>query len=219
MSIYVTEGNNDVIDRFIYPYLQRLDQYIPQEITPNMLTGIGLCGSFISSLSLIFISSRIAYVFAVFGLVIWIIFDGLDGVHARNNKKSSIYGMFFDHFCDQISMLAIFFSVMLRFDLMSELFIFIFLLRIMTNTLTFMFQASYGVLFLPKMGLSCEMFIYSLAFLFLFFFQDISSFSLQFFGSNTAHFNLIKLMALAYLYILPRTWLSYFQLAKASSKM
>lgn len=218
MNANLRSGNHDLIDQFIYPYLSKLAKYIPKSLSPNVLTVFALLSSLTAAGSLLFITNRMSLIIAVAGLMMNVVFDGLDGIHARLTNQACLFGAFLDDLCDVVSMLFVFFAVMIHFNLTAPLFIFIFLFRITINTVFFVYESSYQSIYLPKVGLSFELFIYCIFFLICFVTGDKILFTYNFSSSYSMQFSLMKLMALGYLFILPYVGFTYYKLAKAASK-
>lgn len=105
------------------PLLNFLAARLPNYFTPDILTGIGLIGSFITALGY-YLSSYTSYYLwlASLGLIVNWFGDSLDGTVARyRHIEKPKYGFFIDHTLDSLSMVAVGIGVGLssyaRFDL------------------------------------------------------------------------------------------------------
>lgn len=168
-NIYA-DGNNDLVDNFFYPILFRVAKYIPSSIKPNQLTFIAFCFGLISTVSLVEIENKYGLLVSALFIFLWWLFDGLDGIHARNTNQCSMFGAFLDHFFDTLYAGLLFFAVLYHFNLFTPLFVFIALLHLMTQAIFFLSQVYTKVLFLPKLGPSCEAFAMIFIFIWIFFY-------------------------------------------------
>jgi len=76
--------------------------FIPRYIHPNIITLMGLffilCGYYLGSKS-----DNYSNIFMGLGIIGYTNFDGIDGIHARNTKQTSIIGEYIDHSIDLIA--------------------------------------------------------------------------------------------------------------------
>jgi cytidyltransferase-like protein len=89
---------------FLTPYYYKLWSYlgnfIPRKIHPNFITLFGLFIIFLTyNLSNIFTS--VSNIIMGIGVIGYVMADGLDGIHARNTRQTSIIGEYLDHLVDQ----------------------------------------------------------------------------------------------------------------------
>ncbi len=91
------------------PALKWLAQKMPQSVTPDTLTIIGVIGSFITGISYYLTSFDELFLWLVdFGLVVNWFGDSLDGTLARHRKiERPKYGYFIDHTLDSLSIIVI----------------------------------------------------------------------------------------------------------------
>ncbi|MEG8945725.1 CDP-alcohol phosphatidyltransferase family protein [Rosettibacter firmus] len=104
-----TRVNDILLGPLERPALKWLAQKMPDFITPDILTVIGLIGSFITGLSYYLSSYDELFLWiASLGLVINWFGDSLDGTLARYRKiERPKYGYFIDHTLDSLSIIAI----------------------------------------------------------------------------------------------------------------
>ena len=75
------------------PIFEKIESYVPRQITPNMIS----CTSFILLTALFLTKSYYnPYIFSACLFVYWIL-DNIDGIHARNTKQTSTLGEILDH--------------------------------------------------------------------------------------------------------------------------
>ena len=91
---------------FLTPYYFKLWSYlsnfIPRKIHPNVITLLGfLLVLFGYNLSNIF--TKYSNIVMGFGVIGYTLCDGIDGIHARNTKQTSIIGEYLDHLVDLTS--------------------------------------------------------------------------------------------------------------------
>eukprot|EP00388_Colpodella_angusta_P003435 GDKJ01012081.1.p1 GENE.GDKJ01012081.1~~GDKJ01012081.1.p1 ORF type:complete len:437 (+),score=107.27 GDKJ01012081.1:115-1311(+) len=91
-------------------FWNKLAEYLPRSIAPNLLTFIALICSIICCGVLLFFSPNLvdeipswAFLVSCFFLFIYQTLDALDGKQARNTKTSSALGQLFDHGCDSLT--------------------------------------------------------------------------------------------------------------------
>lgn len=104
-----TRVNDILLGPLERPALQWLAQRMPKFVTPDVLTLIGLLGSFITGLSYYLTTyDKIFLWIADLGLVINWFGDSLDGTLARYRKiERPKYGYFIDHTLDSLSIIII----------------------------------------------------------------------------------------------------------------
>ncbi len=91
------------------PLIRRLVTILPECVTPDMLTMVGLLGALLSGLAYYLSNFNAAYLWlSSFGLLVNWFGDSLDGSLARyRNIEKPKYGFFIDHTIDSISMVLI----------------------------------------------------------------------------------------------------------------
>lgn len=154
------EFNNDIADAFLYPRYERLARYIPSSITPNQLTLASFLFGVSASAVLIAVPGNIKFLFSSLFLYLWSLFDALDGIHARAHKKSSQFGAFLDHFVDAICVLCLYSSILYVFQIQQIVFILTLGFRLLMSITTFILSSYTNELFLPKIGPTCEQFLF-----------------------------------------------------------
>lgn len=91
--------DNGILSKLLGPVYNYLAKFIPQNISPNVLTFTGL------------LFSLLAWQYYITGnnvisaccILTYMVLDALDGKHARNTHTSSSLGELVDHFCDCLS--------------------------------------------------------------------------------------------------------------------
>lgn len=167
-----SSSNRDITDRLVYPLLSRLVVFIPASVHPNAITLAGIATALLGAALLALWSSPVALPVCAGLLVLWIILDSFDGIHARNTGQSSNLGSFLDHFGDACGMLALQIAFVLRFDFHEPVVVSALLLRQTLAAWTYIIQVHAGKLYIPSIGWSFE--IYTLAALLVgsFFYPD-----------------------------------------------
>jgi phosphatidylglycerophosphate synthase len=94
-------------------------------------------------------------------LVLWIVLDSFDGIHARNTGQSSNLGSFLDHFGDACGMLALQVAIVWRFDIHDRVVFCALLLRQALAAWTYIIQVHAGRLYIPSLGWSFEIYSYA----------------------------------------------------------
>lgn len=92
------------------PALQWLAAHMPKWVTPDILTGIGLLGTFLILIGYVMSNYNPAFLWlASFGFLVNWFGDSLDGTLARHRKiERPAYGFFTDHMIDAFSQVLIF---------------------------------------------------------------------------------------------------------------
>ena len=88
--------DNGFFYKFYRNIWEKLIPFIPNYIHPNIITLLGLLSIIIGYLS----KNNIIMALCIF---LYLNFDGLDGLHARNINQTSIIGEYNDHLVDLIS--------------------------------------------------------------------------------------------------------------------
>jgi cytidyltransferase-like protein len=94
---YICEDNfflNQLYTKF-WIYLQ---SYIPRKIHPNILTLMGLISVILSYI--LNKNNNYSNIIMAIGIFNYINYDGIDGIHARNTKQTSIIGEYMDRLID-----------------------------------------------------------------------------------------------------------------------
>ena len=97
-----------LLDPFVKWFFPKLLPFVPERLTANKISYIGLLISFLSGLSMAlgFLSPWMFVLGAFFLFLTWIT-DTMDGVVARARKQSSKLGHYLDHFGDSLGVLFI----------------------------------------------------------------------------------------------------------------
>lgn len=105
---YKSKNESISYNYIISPALNKVVEYIPNYIAPNLLTAISLFCNFISAI-FVYKDSQFDYykelststlIIAAITHLLYIILDNLDGKQARKTKNSSPFGLLMDHGCD-----------------------------------------------------------------------------------------------------------------------
>ncbi|ENN84649.1 Cholinephosphotransferase [Rhizobium freirei PRF 81] len=205
--------NHDITDRLVYPLLSKLVVLIPRSVHPNTLTlaaiGVGLVAA--GTLAL---STEPYSLLACAGLlVLWILLDSCDGIHARNTSQCSEFGGFLDHFGDALGFFVLQAAIVYRFDLHEPLVFGAMLLRQALACWTYIIRIYAGHLFITRLGWSFEIYAYAAVMVALFYFPD---FRLQI--GSLPSLDLLGTVLLAYYIAVPMTLLEIGLMVLASRK-
>jgi len=165
--------NRDIIDRLTYPLLSKFAIFIPRSVHPNTVTGAAIAAAILASAALAFIPSSRSFLVCAALLVAWVIFDSLDGIHARNTGQCSKFGGFLDHFGDASGMFLLQAAIIYRFDIHEPIVFGAILLRQALATWTYIIQAHAGHLYISNFGWSSEIVTYAIFMCVIFLFPDI----------------------------------------------
>lgn len=170
-------SNRDIFDRLLYPLLSKFVAYIPRFIHPNLLTLGAIISACATALVFAFSPAPTAYLYCAVLLLLWIVLDSCDGIHARNTGQCSEFGAFLDHVGDAFGIFALHLAFVYRLDIHEPILVGALLLRQAMNGWVYLIQIHTGKLYIPTVGWSFE--IYTLAGVMMakFFFPD-TTFSL-----------------------------------------
>ncbi len=107
---YESEDNTflTVQYRKVWNFIQT---FIPVQVHPNILT---ICGFFSILVGFILYQSYNFNKFMGLCILLYINFDGIDGIHARKTSNTTIIGEYFDHLIDMVNMGMIIDSLVLQ---------------------------------------------------------------------------------------------------------
>jgi phosphatidylglycerophosphate synthase len=193
----LASGNNDVIDKMLYPFIFQIAKYLPKSITPNQLTIMGSFFGLIAIFFMFFITNKIVLLLCSFFIFIWWLFDALDGIHARNTEQSSSFGGFLDHFFDTLIGAGFMFSYLVYFKIFTPLFVFIMLYRLAAQAIFFLTFAHTQSFDIPMLGSTVEVFLFITVLISYFFYDG----SISIFGFF--QFTIPQLCLLGYLIAIP----------------
>lgn len=108
---YVAEDNTFLTSKYRF-FWELLQKMIPNYIHPNVITLLGLISVIFGYNMMKTYSSNIIMGICVF---LYMNFDAIDGIHARNIKNTSIIGEYLDHIIDLINAGMIFDCLMYNF--------------------------------------------------------------------------------------------------------
>jgi cytidyltransferase-like protein len=95
---YQTE-DNCFLSYYYFKIWNYLSKFIPRKIHPNIITFLGLI-TIIVGYNLSKIYEQFSNLIMGLGMIGYMYCDGIDGIHARNTKQTSIVGEYFDHLVD-----------------------------------------------------------------------------------------------------------------------
>ncbi len=205
--------NHDITDQLVYPLLSRLVARIPRSVHPNTLTlaatGAGLVAAAVLALS----AQSYSLLICAGLLVVWILLDSCDGIHARNTGQCSEFGGFLDHFGDALGFFALQAAIVYKFDLHEPLVFGAMLFRQALGCWTYIIRIYSGHLFITRLGWSFEIYMYAALMVGLYCFPD---FRLQF--AAFPKLDLLGTVLLLYYVAVPFTLLEIGLMALASRR-
>lgn len=167
-----SSSNRDITDKLLYPVLYKLVVFIPRSVHPNAITLAGLLCAFMAAAVLGLSSSPASLLLCAALLVMWIILDSFDGIHARNTGQSSNLGGFLDHFGDAAGMFLLQAAIVFRFNITEPVVFCALLFRQALAAWTYIIQVHAGRLYIPSLGWSFEIYAYAALMVATFFFPD-----------------------------------------------
>jgi ethanolaminephosphotransferase len=109
-------GDNGILERYFYnPTANKLVEYMPENVAPNLITLVGF-GFSIAPFYILFghygtnlVNNGVEipnwfYYFEAFSYLAYRMLDEMDGKQARKTGNGSPLGLLFDHGCDSMSM-------------------------------------------------------------------------------------------------------------------
>lgn len=160
MSEFLKASNRDLVDRLTYPLYGRIAVHIPRSVTPNAITIASFAVALAGVACLGFGRSPLSLVAAAGLLYLYTLLDSLDGIHARLTGQTSPIGHFLDHLFDTLVLSLLLFAVLVRFDLLSPLYVGLVLARLTLQAVGFLVEKTIGELPLPALGPVFETFCY-----------------------------------------------------------
>src|SRR3989338_6589970 len=161
----VPSGYYDYVYRFMYFILLPLAPKIPARITPNQITVISFTAAMIGTILLAVIHTPVAFLYWMLFNFLWLVFDSLDGMHARLTGQSSEFGGFLDHALDCIYFFFILTVFSIKFDLLFPLYIYILILRTTAATMVFLIQFHTGKMLLSRFSGGLEFMLFNIVML------------------------------------------------------
>lgn len=152
----IRSDNRDVLYKMISPGLERVARWVPASVSPNTLTVCGLACVLVAALLLMTWKDPRACFVAALMIVLYEIFDGIDGKHSRNTGQSSPFGAFLDDSVDAIATGLLYTSFVVRFQLYSAPFILGAVLRLVYQCLNYAAVAEMRVRINPEYGTTGE---------------------------------------------------------------
>ena len=205
--------NRDITDQLVYPLLSKLVVLLPRSVHPNTLT-IGAIGIGFAAAAILTLSAQPYLLLVCAGLlVLWILLDSCDGIHARNTNQCSEFGGFLDHFGDAFGFFVLQAAIVYRFDLHEPLVFVAMLLRQALACWTYIIRIYAGQLFITRLGWSFEIYAYAALMVALYCFPD---FRLQI--GSLPGLDLLGTVLLVYYIAVPFTLLEIGLMVLASKK-
>lgn len=105
-----TVQDASITSQLFDPFYEKLAEKIPKSIAPNILTMVGFFSTMLSYLiveNLYEPFPKLSSLFFFICIVCYMIFDALDGKHARRIGNSSPLGELLDHGCDSVGLIFI----------------------------------------------------------------------------------------------------------------
>ncbi|MFS8049590.1 CDP-alcohol phosphatidyltransferase family protein [Rhizobium sp. BR 314] len=205
--------NHDITDRLIYPLLSKFVAHIPRSVHPNILTLAAICIGFAAAVTLALSTQPYSLLICAALLVLWILLDSCDGIHARNTEQCSEFGGFLDHFGDALGFFILQAAIIYRFELHEALVFGAMLLRQALACWTYVIRIYAGQLFITRLGWSFEIYAYAALMVAIFCFPG---FSLQI--GFLPRLDLLGTVLLAYYIAVPFTLLEIGLMVLASKK-
>jgi len=135
---------------FLIPVVKRL----PKWLKPNAITTVGffsvLLFSYFSHLATG--TNKHGYLFGGIALLLYLIADNIDGMHARNTNQTSPLGGFLDQWLDGISALIITMSLLSIAHVMHNVFLVTMLVMAFVNMVLYCDQKNSGSFYKPPFG-------------------------------------------------------------------
>jgi phosphatidylglycerophosphate synthase len=153
-----SSGNRDISDRLLYPLPAKLVVHIPGFVHPNLLTLGAIISACATALVFAFYPGASAYLYCAVLLLLWIVLDSCDGIHARNTGQCSKLGAFLDHVGDAFGIFALHLAFVYRLDIHAPVLIGALLLRQAMNGWVYLIQIHTGKLYIPSTGWSSEIY-------------------------------------------------------------
>lgn len=110
---YASEDNT-FLTKIYTKFWKSIQIFIPSNIHPNLLTVIGLLSIILGFMLRNYPNGNI---YMGLGVFLYMNFDGLDGIHARTIKQTSVIGEYFDHLIDLSNMGMIAIGLMEQFGI------------------------------------------------------------------------------------------------------
>ncbi len=205
--------NHDITDRLIYPLLSKFVAYIPRSVHPNTLTLAAICVGLIAAAALVVSTQPYSVLICAALLVLWILLDSCDGIHARNTGQCSEFGGFLDHFGDAAGFFALQAAIIYRFDIHEPLVFGAMLLRQALACWTYVIRIYAGQLFITRLGWSFEIYAYAALMVAVFCFPN---FNLQI--GTLPTLDLVGIVLLTYYIAVPFTLLEIGLMVLASKR-
>jgi phosphatidylglycerophosphate synthase len=144
--------NRDLTYRCLSPLYRRIAAKIPQSVSPNWLTLLGFCCAVaVAALLLAWRDPSACIVAGVFVLLSGM-FDCIDGIHARNTGRSTLFGAYLDAAADAVMAGIIYPALIVRYKLYAPIYIFTACFRPVVACLIHACTAETGVRIDPEFG-------------------------------------------------------------------
>ncbi|OGT26214.1 MAG: hypothetical protein A3I77_06215 [Gammaproteobacteria bacterium RIFCSPLOWO2_02_FULL_42_14] len=170
----VPSGYEDYVYRFMYFILLPVVPFIPKCITPNQITILSFISAMTGTILLYVIQTPVAFLYWILFNFLWLVFDSLDGMHARLTQQTSEFGGFLDHALDCIYFVFMWTVIAIKFDLFYPVYVYILMLRTTSATLVFLTQFHTGKMMLSKFSGGLEFMLMNVVMLFAYYYPNFN---------------------------------------------
>jgi phosphatidylglycerophosphate synthase len=120
----IRNENRDVSYRYLAPLYGRIAAKVPRQISPNQLSLLGLGCAVMAATVLMAWSDPLACLAAGVLVLLFGMFDCIDGMHARNTGQSSLFGAYLDAVVDVMMAAIIYPALIVRYELYAPIYVF-----------------------------------------------------------------------------------------------
>jgi phosphatidylglycerophosphate synthase len=120
----IRNENRDVSYRYLAPLYRRIAAKVPKQVSPNQLSLLGLGCAVMAAAVLIAWSDPLACLPAGVLVLLFGMFDCIDGMHARNTGQSSLFGAYLDSVVDVMMAGMIYPAMIVRYQLYAPIYVF-----------------------------------------------------------------------------------------------
>ena len=120
----IRNENRDVSYRYLAPLYGRIAAKVPKQVSPNQLSLLGLGCAIMAAAVLIAWSDPLACLPAGVLVLLFGMFDCIDGMHARNTGQSSLFGAYLDSVVDVMMAGMIYPALIVRYQLYAPIYVF-----------------------------------------------------------------------------------------------
>lgn len=120
----IRNENRDVSYRYLAPLYGRIAAKVPKQVSPNQLSLMGLGCAVMAAAVLMAWSDPLACLPAGVLVLLFGMFDCIDGMHARNTGQSSLFGAYLDAVVDVLMAGIIYPALIVRYQLYAPIYVF-----------------------------------------------------------------------------------------------